>query len=195
MENENKAGRGRPRKENSNEFEPIIIRFDDVSFNEAIEDQNKVIDMFNEVISELKNVYEKHIIKRESLNDFASNLFKNDYKVKRMIEIAQNEVLSVLNDFCERVKFEYPSPDNFNVKDGKISLKNDFIEKLRRKHTVSLDTPRAKKIYDLHQKAHAYIVEIREMAREKGVSVEIGTLFEYDREYNIKARELRYNIL
>ena len=79
MENENKAGRGRPRKENSNEFEPIIIRFDDVSFNEAIEDQNKVIDMFNEVISELKNVYElqltdeeieKHIIKREYLNDF-----------------------------------------------------------------------------------------------------------------------------
>jgi hypothetical protein len=160
--------------------------------------------MFNEVISELKNVYElqltdeeieKHIIKRESLNDFVSNLFKNDYKVKRMIEIAQNEVLSVLEDFKERVKYKYPSAENFRVKDGKISLKNDFVEKLRRKHTVSLDTPRAKKIYDLHQKAHALVIEIREMAREKGVSVEIGTLFEYDREYNIKARELRYNIL
>lgn len=204
MENENKVGRGRPRKENSNEFEPIIIKFDDVSFNEAIEDQNKVIDMFHEVINELKKVYEiemtdeqieKHIIKRESFNDFVSNLFKNDYKVKRMIEIAQNEVLSVLNDFYERVKFEYPSPGNFNVKDGKITLKPSFVEKLRIKYTFSLDTPRAKKIYDLHQKAHAYIVEIREMAREKGVSVEIGTLFEYDREYNIKARELRYNIL
>lgn len=214
MESINKPGRGRPRKIESNvigsennfkdEFEPIIIRFDDVSFNAEIEDQNETLYIFNEVINELKNVYElqltdeeieKHIIKRESLNDFVSKLFKNDYKIKRMIEIAQNEVLSVLEDFKERVKYKYHSAGNFKVKDGKISLKNDFVEKLRRKHTVSLDTPRAKKIYDLHQKAHALVIEIREMAREKGVSVEIGTLFEYDREYNIKARELRYNIL
>lgn len=204
MESINKLGRGRPRKENSNEFEPIIIKFDDVSFSAEIEDQNETINMFNEIISELKNVYElqltdeeieKHIIKRESLKDFVSKLFKNDYKVKRMIEIAQNEVLSVLEDFKERVNFKYPSAGNFKVKDGKISLKDDFVEKLRKKHTVSLDTQRAKEIYDLHQKAHALVIKIREMAREKGVSVEIGTLFEYDREYNIKARELKYNIL
>ena len=55
MENENKVGRGRPRKENSNEFEPIIIKFDDVSFNEEIEDQNETLYVFTLRVDVRKN--------------------------------------------------------------------------------------------------------------------------------------------
>lgn len=210
-----KVGRGRPRKttaeniENQEKvqnvsFEPIIIKFDDEAFSSEIEEQNEIIEAFNEVINDLHSVYEikmtdeeikKHIIERESLSEFTSKLFINDHKVKRIRELAQNEVLEVLEDFKERVRYKYPSKENFIVQNGVISLSKEFIERTRQKHTYSIDSPRAKEIYDLHQKAVEIVCKIRSMAREKGLAIEIGTLFEYDREYNIKARELKYNLL
>lgn len=210
-----KVGRGRPRKiaaknteifenkENST-FEPIIIQFDDAAFSSEIEEQNEIIEVFKEVINDLQTVYElsmtdeeieKYIFKRENLNEYTSKLFINDHKVKRIRELAQGEVLEVLEDFKERVKYKYPNSQNYIVKNGVISLNKDFIERVRAKHTYSLETPRAKEIYDMQQKAVELVCKIKEMAKEKGLAVEIGTLFEYDREYNIKARALKYNIL
>lgn len=210
-----KVGRGRPRKttaeiiEKQEEvqnvtFEPIIIKFDDEAFSSEIEEQNEIIEAFNEVINDLHSVYEikmtdeeikKHILEREALSEFTGKLFINDHKVKRIRELAQNEVLEVLEDFKERVRYKYPSKENFIVQNGVISLSKEFIERTRHKHTYSIDSPRAKEIYDLHQKAVEIVCKIRGMAREKGLAIEIGTLFEYDREYNIKARELKYNLL
>lgn len=210
-----KVGRGRPKKievqnlevskENKNStFEPIILKFDDSAFSLEIEEQNEIIEVFKEVINDLHTVYElsmtdeeieKYIFKRENLNEYTSKLFINDHKVKRIRELAQGEVLEILEDFKERVKYKYPNSQNYIVENGVISLNNDFIERARAKHTYSLETPRAKEIYDMQHKAVELVCKIKEMAREKGLGIEIGTLFEYDREYNIKARDLKYNTL
>jgi len=219
-----KPKRGRPRKlgakkiENSENvsnktFEPIIISFDIKNFKEELKARNEIIEIFYEAIKDIHESYginmndseiKKYIIRGENLKEFTNNLFLLKNYSKRFLELAQYDVYKILDDCQQSIKSKYSKIikdfksdyfDVYDVKKGVININKEFIENIRIKYSYSIETQRAKEIYDLHQKAVEIVCKIREMAKEKGFSIEIGTLFEYDSEYNIKARELKYNLL
>ncbi|WP_407484021.1 hypothetical protein [Elizabethkingia meningoseptica] len=184
------------------EFERLIISFDEVGYNSTIEELKEKANALSAKVANLClnfsiNITDANIkkifVNREK-EGFVSNLFKDQsspYLRELALDDFQNKLANIYND---NEIYNGFNPDFYIVEKGKVILDSKVKDEIKKDYEVSLDSERAAKAHNLHEEIFQKLNELINMARESNNRLaNPNTFFHMDRDFKLKKVDINYN--
>ena len=189
--------------EQQNNFERIILDFDETGYNNEVSNIKHTAELLNKALTDILEDLEiklsdreihKFIIERQSPESFINSLYSD--QPKRVREMLQNEVRTEINNL-HKDKYIYGDINKqapfLTVKRGIIIPDEPELEKIKSKFEFSLDSERAKAAYGAHKEAYEKIKELIMMAEENKMYLTAGIFFGYNRDHELEMPKIDYN--
>ncbi|MCJ8498564.1 hypothetical protein MVI27_09850 [Chryseobacterium salipaludis] len=183
-------------------MERIILKFNEAGYMDAVQELQEKADNLNNALQDFQQEYElkltdkqihAHFIDSEPVAQLAATFYP-ETKSPTIRAIAQEAAAAELRHIQELHGITYQR-EKFSVKKGAVAVLPETLEALRSKFEESLDTPRAKQLYDLHQEAFEKVSEIMAMIKGTAPRATFVSLFQYDKDFILKKQEVNYNAL